>query len=211
MRKIAYSLIAVSFLVLLASSVAYAALDAGVTVGTKNISKSSNQTLTVTVNEAGEGILFVIQPTQTMNPWMNYLNSHPTLNSIWLSLSWSIKNQINNAIGSKIVSYKIFSVSNKNGGTFTFTFPTDFTGINGAPSTSTLGKYEVLLVYMSWGQFEIGRPRDCCCCCCRIIQIDFDCGSWFVVPEVPLGTAMALAATVLALPAYMLCKRRRIA
>jgi hypothetical protein len=151
------------------------------------------------------GILIVIQPGPSQPLILNnYLNSHPAFKAIWNSLSLLVKMQIINEIGGKIFSYALVNMPS-GGGNHVFSFPTDFTGINGAPSTAMNGKYKVLLAFISFQASDIGRPQ----CHCCLFQIDFDCGTWFVVPEVPLGTVVALLTAILALPAYELISRRR--
>jgi hypothetical protein len=203
MKKIVLAFAVVSFVILLSSSFANAALDADITVANPQINHGASQKITVATNQGGSGILIVIQPA-TGQPWANFLNNHPALKSLLNSLPNNIKTQINNAIGGKIVSYAFVNFG-KVGGSKAFSFPTDFKGINGDPSTNLNGKYKVLLAFISYEAFDIGRPH----CHCCLFQIDFDCGSWFVVPEVPLGTVLPLITSLLALPVFKLISKKR--
>ena len=203
MKKLVYVIATVAFLVLLSSSFANAYLDADVTVGSIQINKNAPQTITATTNAGGFGILFVIQPALG-TPWMNYLNSHPALKWLWLSLPFTTRMTISNAIGGKIVSYKLVTIGN-GGGSQSFSFPTDFIGINGEPSTGLLGKYKVFFAFMSHHASNV--ELSCCRCFC-LFQVDFDCGRWFVVPEVPLGTVLSLLTALVALPVFKLVRRK---
>jgi hypothetical protein len=206
LKKIVLAIAVVSFAILLSTSFANAALDADITVANANINHGGTQQITVTTNQAGMGILIVIQPGPSQSlVWTSFLNSHPVFKAIWNSLSNSVRTQIISQTNGKIFSYALVNISPKGGGSHAFSFPTDFTGINGAPSTAMNGKYKVLLAFISFQAQDIGRPQFHCCLC----QIDFDCGSWFVVPEVPLGTVVPLLTALLALPTYMLISRRR--
>ena len=205
MKKIVLAIAVVSFAILLSSSFANAALDADITVENSKINHGATQQITVNTNQGGMGILIVIQPGPSQPlVWASFLNSHPTFKAIWNSLSNSVRTQIISEIGGKIFSYALVSMPS-GGGNHIFSFPTDFIGINGAPSTAMNGKYKVLLAFISFQTPDIGRPQ----CHCSLFQIDFDCGSWFVVPEVPLGTVVPLLTALLALPAYRLINRRR--
>lgn len=206
MKKIVLAIAVVSFAILLSLSFANAALDADITVANAQINHGATQHITVTTNQAGNGILIVIQPGPSQPlVWNNYLNSHPVFKAIWNSLSNSVRTQIISEIGGKIFSYALVNIQTSGGGSHVFSFPTDFTGINGAPSTAINGKYKVLLAFISFQAPDIGRPQ----CHCCLFKVDFDCGSWFVVPEVPLGTVVPLLTALLALPAYALISRRR--
>ena len=92
-----------------------------------------------------------------------------------------MKDNIADAIGDKILSVEVISFP-WNGGSRTLYLDDDFTGINGAPSTSLVGNYKVYFAYLSW-QYQKGD--------CELFESDFVCGIWNVVPEVPLGTAAA--------------------
>lgn len=206
MKKIVLAIAVVSFAILLSSSFANAALDADITVANANINQGSTQHITVTANQAGMGILIVIQPGPSQSlVWTSFLNSHLAFKAIWNSLSNSVRTQIISETGGKIFSYALINIPTKGGGSYTFSFPTDFTGINGAPSTAMKGKYKALLAFMSFQAQDIGRPQ----CHCCLFRIDFDCGSWFVVPEVPFGTVATVLTALFALPTYRLISRRR--
>ena len=113
----------------------------------------------------------------------------------------AIKTELADKLGGKIVSYEMISFPS-GGGSETLVFPDDFTGINGVPSTGVMGEYEVIFVYLSWEGSGDGR-------CCCIIEKEFDCasGSWFVTPEVPLGTIMVLIAPMAALIFYKFSRK----
>jgi hypothetical protein len=162
-----------------------------------------NQSITVTSNERGIGILLVLQPAEG-TPWMDFLDAHPFLKSLYNSLPSNIQTELSDKIGEKIVSYKTVSFPS-GGGSETYTFPEDFNGINGEPSTQLMGEYKVLFAYMSWERSE----GDGKCCC--IIEKEFGCtrGSWFVIPEVPLGTIVTLVGMFAAIPAHLVIKRRK--
>ena len=195
MKRIAYGIASVIFLVLILASTAQAPLEISVTVQNPSINPLQTQTITATPNEPGFGIVFVVQPTDGL-PWIDFLNSHLILKSWWTwSLPASIKTQISDAIGGKIVSYKL--VSSNNAHSITLTFPTNFTGINGVPSTAAMGLYKVLFVYMSSGV--------------SCVELDFACGSWLVIPQVPFGTVMALVSSLCAIPAFVLYRRKHLA
>jgi len=195
MKRVAYGIASVIFLVLLLASTAQAPLEITVTVQNPLINPLQTQTITATPNEPGNGIVFVVQPADG-SPWTDFLDSHWILKSWWTwSLPASIKTQISDAIGGKIVSYKL--VGSMNAHSITLTFPTDFTGINGVPSTAAMGLYKVLFVYISSGA--------------SCVELDFACGSWLVIPQVPLGTVMALVSSLCAVPAFVLYRRKHLA
>ena len=204
MKKIILATAIVSLAIMLSLSFANAALDADITIGNAQINHGASQQMTATANKGGMGILIVIQPA-TGQPWANFLNNHPLVKALWNSLPNSMKMQINNAIGGKIVSYALVNFGN-GGGSKVFSFPADFKGINGVPSTTLMGKYKVLFAFIS-NQVSNFERAHCQCFC--LFQVDFDCGSWFVVPEVPLGTVLPLVTSLLALPVFKLISRKR--
>jgi hypothetical protein len=116
-----------------------------------------------------------------------------------LTLPDSVQTQIGNAIGGKIVSYK--AISSNDPLSVLVNFPADFTGINGVPSTAWMGLYKVLFV----GFYSTYPPS------CEVVEFDFQCGSWLVVPQVPFGTFMALVSSLCAIPAFVLYRRKHIA
>jgi hypothetical protein len=160
-----------------------------------------DQKITVTANERGQRILLVIQPAEG-TPWLEFLDAHPALKLLYNTLPSNVKTELANNVGGKIVSFKMVSFP-LGGGSKTFTFPDDFNGINGKPSTQLMGEYKVIFVYKSWERSD-NDPR-CCCLCER----EFDCahGSWFVVPEVPLGTVVTLLGMFAAIPMLLVVKR----
>ncbi len=198
MKKIAYGMAAV-FIVLMLSSTAKAALDVQITVGNATINPFQTQTITATTNERGAGIVLVIQPTDGSQTFTDFLNSHPLLLALWNLLPNAVQTDIIGKIGGKIVSYDLVSAPDQGGDNIVLTFPADFTGINGAPSTAVMGKYAVIFAFLSYEHPGV----------CKVIGIDFDIGSWFVVPEVPWGTVITLATSLCALPVFALYKRRR--
>lgn len=192
----------VPVLVLMLSSVTNAALNVGVSVEYSNIGKFQNQVITATTNEGGKGILIVIQPAEG-TPWIDFLNDHPGLKALWGRLPNSIQTAIASRIGGKIVSFNIVNVDS-GGGSKTVTFPGDFTGINGDPSTALIGKYKVVFAFISW---ETSNSDSRCCC---FFELDFDCNSWFVIPEVPGGVIISLLSMMAAIPVLELRKRMRL-
>jgi hypothetical protein len=195
MKKIVYGIAAVIFAVLVLSSMANASLDVQITVGSAQINPLQSQTITATTNERGIGIVLVIQPAEG-SPFTDSLGSHPALLVLWNLLPSDTKTDIIGKIGGKIVSYKIVAVPDQGGDSIVLTFPEDFTGILGDPSTVVTGKYMVIFAFLGASG-------------CKVIGIDFDCGSWFVIPEVPWGTVATLATSLCALPVFALYKRRR--
>ncbi len=184
-----YILAFIPLLIMMLSSVTNASLNISVNVNHSSISRFQTQTITATANEKGTGFLLVIQPG--VGPtWTDSLDAHPDFKNIWYTLPSYVRGWISSTIGNKIVSYNIISFS-WGGGSESVTFPDDFTGINGDPSTELTGKYKVLFVYTSK---EGGW--------CYHLERDFDCGYWFVVPEVPLGSIISVLAMVAAIPAF---------
>ena len=194
MKRIVYAIAAVTFLALVLSSTAKASLDVQITVGSAQIYPLQSQTITATTNERGIGVVLVIQPAEG-SPFTDFLISHPALLVLWNHLNSDTKTDIIGKIGGKIVSYKLVNAPDQ-GGDNVLTFPEDFRGIHGDPSTVVPGKYMVIFAFLGASD-------------CRVIGIDFDCGSWFVIPEVPWGTVVALATSLCALPVFALYKRRR--
>jgi hypothetical protein len=199
MRACKFALVLVPFLILMMSSVTNAALDVGVSVEYSNIGQFQNQVITATTNEGGKGILFVIQPAEG-TPWIDFLNDHSELKASWGKLPNTIQTAIASRIGAKIVSFNMVSIDS-GGGSKTVTFPGDFTSNNGDPSTALKGKYKVVFAFISWETSNSdGR-------CCRFFELDFDCNSWFVIPEVPFGTIVSVLSMLAAIPVLALRKR----
>ena len=88
------------------------------------------------------------------------------------------------------------------GGTQNCVFPNDFQGINGEPSTQQMGKYKSIFVYLSYE--STGDDR------CKLFEKDFDCGFWFVIPESPIGTLVALASPRAAFTTIKIIKKKKI-
>jgi hypothetical protein len=198
--KTRYLTAAIPLLILMFSSVAYASLDVNVNIENTEIMPLEDQKITATANERGKGILLVLQPAEG-TPWIDFLDAHLALKALYNSLPNNIKTELANKVGGKIVSFKI--VSFPGGGSETLTFPGDFNSINGEPSTELMGKYKVIFAYMSWE--SSGNDARCCCLC----ELEFDCvhGSWFVIPEVPVGTIVSLLGMFAAIPALLVVKR----
>ncbi len=173
------------FIIVMSSSFASASINTlhiDLDIAKSTITPYEKQQITTIVNEKGVGIVFVIQPAQGP-AWTDFLNEHPDLRALWVLAPDDVKAQIQAAVGNKIVSYAI--VNFDDAGSKTLNFETDFTGINGAPSTGLIGEYKVFFAYVSF------EPWYC-------METGFACGAWNVVPEVPLGTAMAAVSMIAA-------------
>jgi hypothetical protein len=186
-------------IVLLLTSFANASMVVEISVEKPIITAEETQTLTATVNHKGTGVIFVVQPDPAGQSWLDYLNSHPYLKVLWNRIPENIRNEINEEIGTSIVSYALVDFKNYGGGSKTFSFPEDFTGLTGQPSTATHGEYTVLFAYLST---EHG-------CCCYKYKLSFDCTQWFYLPESPLGSAMAIFTPFLALATVVSYKKTR--
>jgi hypothetical protein len=199
--KAKYLTATIPLLILMFSSVAFASLDVNVNVENTEIMPFEDQKITVTANERGQGMLLVLQPAEG-TPWLDFLDAHPALKLLYNSLPSNVKTELANKVGGKIVSFKMVSFP-LGGGSKTFTFPDDFKGINGEPSTQLMGKYTVIFTYKSWERSD-NDPR---CCCLRTLEFDCARSSWFVIPEVPLGTVASLLGMFAAIPALLVVKR----
>ena len=179
-----------------------ASLIIDVSVESSELAPLMNQNITVTANERGIGIVFVLQPAEG-TPWTDFLDSYPVLENIFDSLSPDIKTSIIDKIGQKVVSFKIVSFG-AGGGSAVCVFPSEFNGINGEPSTELVGDYKVLFAYASW---EDDRDSGLC----FLAEQEFDCKVriFNVIPEVPLGTVMAVASMGLATFGYIKIKKRK--
>jgi hypothetical protein len=199
--KTKYLTAAIPLLILMFSSVAFASLNVNVSVEKTEIMPFEDQKITVTANEWGTGMVMVVQPAEG-TPWLDFLNKHTELKPFYDSLPSNVKTDLANKVGGKIVSFKMVSFP-RGGGSKTLTFPDDFKGINGAPSTQLMGKYMVIFTYMSWERSsnDLGR------CCCSVLEFDCARGGWFVIPEVPLGTIASLLGMFAAIPALLVVKR----
>jgi len=198
-----YALVVVSFLVLMPFSTANASLNVSVSVEYAEINQFQDQIITATTNEEGKGILLVIQPAEG-TPWIDFLNDHPALEALWNILPSNMRTEVASKIGGKIVSFDSIS-TDSGGGSETVAFPEDFTGINGDPSTALVGEYKILFAFLS---LEASNDNSPCCCCC-LFELDFDCNSWLVVPEVPFGTIASLLSAMVAIPGLKFYKRIR--
>ncbi len=75
-------------------------------------------------------------------------------------LPTNIRTKIESKIGGKIVSFDIMGTG-PGGGSRITTFPEDFTGIGGPPSTETAGDYGVIFAFLSYEETE-GDDVRCC-------------------------------------------------
>lgn len=193
MKKTLLCLVTITALALLCISYANAFTDLNIDVtATKDkILPGEDEALIATTNEKGTGMMIVIQPAGGSTPSTSFL--------WWVPEPY--KSQIISDIGGKIISYYFPGINKweKSPPAKTLTFPDDFTGLNGAPNTFIPGKYKVIFVFVS-------IEGKCWCW-----DIDFDCDkTWFnVVPEVPLGTIMAIVPLAAAFGTVTIYKRRR--
>ena len=93
------------------------------------------------------------------------------------TLPSDVRTQITAETSGFIVSYLIVNMHSVAAGTHTHSFPTDFTGLNGQPSTAIPGTYKVVFAFLATDHS------------CFHHQISFDCGQWFVVPESAHGNS----------------------
>ena len=107
-------------------------------------------------------------------------NNQAEYNAVLLAMKWLLKNK-SNIDGKKVDFYLDSELVVK----------------------QLMGEYKVIFVYKSWERSE-NDPRFCC-----ITKCEFDCarGSWFVIPEVPLGTIVSLLGMFAAIPALLVVKR----
>jgi hypothetical protein len=199
--KTKYLTAAIPLLILMFTSVAFASLSITVSVENTEIMPLEDQKITVTANEWGLGMVMVVQPAEG-TPWIDFLNDHPELKPFYDSLPDNVKTDLANKVGGKIVSFKMVGFP-LGGGSKILTFPDDFNGINGDPSTQLMGNYKVIFTYTSW---ERSRD-DPGWCRCSILEFDCERGGWFVIPEVPLGTIASLLGMFVAIPALLVIKR----
>lgn len=220
--KIAYAFVAVALVAILSIASVGATLDINVEVANPTINPGEPQVLTVTTNEPGVGILIVLQPAMG-DAWSDYLADHPLLAALIASLPPDTLAELYGLIGNKIVSYKLIGPIPEEpfmtlpAVAMDVTFPDDFTGVNGEPSTNLPGDYKVIFVYISAYEAdqipenhdpdaveltqvqvevpEIEIPGDV-----RLIELDFACGRWFVIPEYALGTIAPIISSIAALP-----------
>ena len=219
--KIAYAFLAVALVAILSIASVGATLDINVEVANPSIDPGEPQVLTVTTNEPGVGLLIVLQPAMG-DAWSDYLADHPLLAALVASLPPDTQAQLYSLIGDKIVSYKLIGpIPEEAFDTIPLSipviFPDDFTGVNGEPSTDLPGGYKVIFVYISayeadqmpenhepndveLTQVQVEVPRIEVPGEVRLIELDFACGRWFVVPEYALGTIAPIIASIAALP-----------
>ena len=197
MKKAVFLFVAVAFSALLILPMVSAALTATITVANPTINQNANQSITATTNQKGTGVIFVVQPAPSGYSWINYLNAHHDLRDLWYNLPSDVRAQMTGETGGFIVSFVIVNMQHGGGGTHIYSFPTDFTGLNGQPSTAIPGTYKVVFAFLANDHS------------CFHHQISFDCGQWFVVPESTLGTAMAIMAPIAAVATITLNKKRK--
>jgi hypothetical protein len=191
-----------SLLVLLsASSFVKASLVIDVSVAHAQINQLQSQTITVTANEGGEGTILVVQPGEGMS-WTGFLDRHASLKTLWIDLPQEVQTEVLDETWGKILSFKTVTIG-PGGGSVVVTFPDDFEGLNGEPSTALIGTYKVIFTFMS---HEAGSSANCGHCC--LFEIKFDCGTWLVIPENQLGTIVPLLMSLIALPVFNLYRRK---
>lgn len=219
--KIAYAFVAVALVAILSIASVGATLEINVEVANPSINPGEPQVLTVTTNEPGVGLLIVLQPAMG-DAWSGFLAEHPLLAALIASLPPDTQAELYGLVGNRIVSYKLIGpipeeALNCIPITMPVIFPDEFTGVNGEPSTNLPGDYKVIFVYISAYEAdqeptnhepdaveltqvqvevpEIEIPGDV-----RLIELDFACGRWFVVPEYALGTIAPIISSIAALP-----------
>jgi hypothetical protein len=221
--KISLAFLALSLIALLSISSVKATLDISVNVENPVIDQGETQLITATTNEPGVGLLIVLQPALG-GPWTDFLMTHPELMTLLASLPPEIQAQLQGLIGDKIVSYKLIGPIPEDAPIqyplcIPAIFPCEFTGINGEPSTELVGDYKVIFVFLSCVEEEDGQvlpdaePTDAVETTqlpieVSLIELDFACGRWFVVPEVALGTIAPILASMAALPIVKMYKRK---
>jgi len=157
-------------------------LDVNVSCHPEVILPGQTVTITCTANMDGKGIVFVLQPVKGSSPASSQSGDvQEDLNKISSDTDGSLW---------KIISYAWVRITDPEGGEQEFTFPDEFTGLNGEPGTNIPGKYYVFFVFLHL-------------CVCKI---GFDCSSFFVVPELPIGTLMATTASFGALLGHVAVK-----
>ena len=219
--KIAYAFVAVALVAILSIASVGATLEINVEVANPSINPGEPQVLTVTTNEPGVGLLIVLQPAMG-DAWSGFLAEHPLLAALIASLPPDTQAELYGLVGNRIVSYKLIGpipeeALNCIPITMPVIFPDEFSGVNGEPSTNLPGDYKVIFVYISAYEAdqeptnhepdaveltqvqvevpEIEIPGDV-----RLIELDFACGRWFVVPEYALGTIAPIISSIAALP-----------
>lgn len=222
--KIVYAFVAVALVAILSIASVGATLEVNVEVASPTINPGEPQVLTVSTNEPGVGLLIVLQPAMG-DAWSGFLADHPLLAAILESLPPDTQAELYGLVGDRIVSYKLIGpipeeALNCIPITMPVVFPDEFTGVNGEPSTNLPGDYKVIFVYISAYEEdqipevpvnhnpdaveltqvqveipEIEVPGDV-----SLIELDFACGRWFVIPEYALGTIAPIISSIAALP-----------
>jgi len=158
-------------------------LDVSVSSNPEVISLGGKVTIDCTTNMDGKGIVFVIEP----------VNGSSLASSESRDIRQDLDEISHDMSLKRVISYAWVIITNSEGGSRSFTFPDDFTGLNGEPSTNTFGKYYVFFIFIHL-------------CVCKI---DFDCSSFFSIPELPFGSLMATTASFGALLGLVAVKRLR--
>jgi hypothetical protein len=216
--KIAYAFVAIALVAILSIASVGATLDINVEVASPSINPGEPQVLTVTTNEPGVGLLVVLQPAMG-DAWSGFLAEHPLLEALVASLPPDTQAELYTLIGDKIVSYKLIGPVPEEAFNCTtismpVIFPDEFTGVNGEPSTNLPGDYKVIFVYISnyecpdqmpdevnlTAVAQIDEPRMEVPGEVSLIELDFACGRWFVIPEYALGTIAPIISSMAALP-----------
>jgi len=199
--RMRYGIIAFLSVTLLGLSIANGSLSVSVTVGRPEIYQGESQLLTVKTNEGGMGILLVTQPNEGAS-CMDFLEDHQSLEELWNLLPLSTRAEVAGRLGQRIASFIVIRIDT-GGGNMTATFPEDFTGINGEPSTETVGEYKAILAFLS------SQEADCRAeCRCHLFEIDFDCVSWPVIPEYPSASLFLILFAAVTLS--MIGQRRKL-
>jgi len=163
------------------------ALDVSVSANPDLVIPRQEVKITAITNMNGLGIVFVIQPDRG--------SSTASSESADVQTDLDTISSDGHVSLHMIVSYAFVGIANRNGGSRELTFPNDFRGLNGEPSTKTPGRYSVFFVFIHL----------------YICRIGFDCANanFFVIPEVPLGTLTVASASFAALLGHVGIKRFR--
>ncbi len=196
LKKVTAIIVTVISAVLLLTSTVNAAPIIQIAVSKPYVNASDGQTITVTVNKGGLGIIFVVQPDYSGRSWLEYIDAHPNLRLLWNKLPDDIRNQISEDFGEHIVSYNLIDFRNPTGGQSELSFPDDFTDFTGKPSTSSHGEYKAIFVYVTSNG-------------CFTFKLSFDCVQWFALPESPFGSAVTILTPLVALAALVTIKKAK--
>jgi hypothetical protein len=163
-------------------------INVNVTADPQSISPGQEVDITCWAEMDGKGVVFVVQPDVTSSAAQCPNDLQNSFNQIFSDPDCCLW---------KIISYAIVDeIVDPEGGQQVLVFPRDFTGLNGQPSTNQLGKYYIFFVF--WHNFM-----------CFCMKIGFDCTTFWVVPEYPLGTVIAVTVPALALFSQRWIKSRK--